>query len=243
MGHALLLTGEILKSREHYDEALRLYDPIKHGIAAARVGGQDSRMTVLCHRARAFWLLGYPEAAISDARHAVTYAHEIEHAATLMHALAHASVIHLHCGDYYSADTLLAELDPVADEKGAALWKAYGLMTQGALRLLTGNPSDAVRVLTIGVNAFRFTGATVFIPWYLSCLATAYARLNQYDDALRTIGEAMEAVDRTNERWCEAEIIRVAGEVALFGPKKDGKKAQKHFERALTVARQQQAKS
>jgi len=53
----------------------------------------------------------------------------------------------------------------------------------------------------------------------------------------------MEAVDRTNERWCEAEIIRVAGEVALFGPKKDGKKAQKHFERALTVARQQQAKS
>jgi len=144
------LTGEILKSREHYDEALRLYDPIKHGIAAARVGGQDSRMTVLCHRARAFWLLGYPEAAISDARHAVTYAHEIEHAATLMHALAHASVIHLHCGDYYSADTLLAELDPVADGKGAALWKAYGLMTQGALRLLTGNPSDAVRVLTIG---------------------------------------------------------------------------------------------
>src|SRR4029079_16532673 len=99
------------------------------------------------------------------------------------------------------------------------------LMTQGALRLLTGNPSDAVSVLTTGVNAFRCSGATVFIPSYLTCLATAYARLNQNDDALRTITEAMDAVDRTNERWCEAEIIRVAGEVALLGPNKDGKKA------------------
>jgi predicted ATPase len=116
-------------------------------------------------------------------------------------------------------------------------------MTQGALRLLTDDPSDAVRALTAGVNAFRFTGATVFIPWYLTCLATAYASLDQYDDASRRISEAMEAVDRTNERWCEAEIIRVAGEVALLGPNKDSRKAQKHFERTLAIARQQQAKS
>jgi predicted ATPase len=117
-------------------------------------------------------------------------------------------------------------------------------MTQGALRLLTGKPSDALRLLTTGVNAFRLTGATVFIPWYLTYLATAYTSLNQYDDAfLRVMSEATEAVNRTNERWCEAEVARVAGEVALLGPKQDSANAQKYFERALAVSRQQQAKS
>jgi predicted ATPase len=57
------------------------------------------------------------------------------------------------------------------------------------------------------------------------------------------INEAAEAVDRTNERWCEAEVLRVAGAVTLLGSERDNTSAQKHFERALAVARQQQAKS
>ena len=124
MGHALLLTGRFVRSRAHYDEALRLYDPVKHGIAAARVGGQDARMSVLVHRARALWLLGYPEAALTDVRRAVRHAHEIGHAATLMYALNHASFTYVHCGDNYSADAVLTELAQLVDEKGAAYWKA-----------------------------------------------------------------------------------------------------------------------
>jgi predicted ATPase len=243
MGHALLLTGHFVKSRMHYDEALRLYDPVKHGIAAARVGGQDARISVLVHRARALWLLGYPEAALADIRRAVSYAHEIEHAATLMFALTHASFIYVHCGDNYSADAVLTELAQLVDEKGAAYWKAVGLVTQGALRLLTGKAFDAVGLLTAGLKAYQSTGATVFVPWYLTYLATAYASLSQYDDARHMISEAIEAVDRTNERWCEAEVLRVAGEVASLGPEQDSAGAQKRFERALTVASQQQAKS
>ena len=243
MGHALLLTGHFVKSRAHYDEALRLYDPAKHGIAAARVGGQDARVSVLVHRARALWLLGYPEAALADAAQGVSHAREIEHAATLMFALNHTSVTYVHCGGNYSADALLTELAQLVDKKGAAYWKALGLMTQGALRLLTGNASDAVHLLTTGLKAYQSTGATVFVPWYLTYLATAYRSLSQHGDAQRMISEAIEAVDSTNERWCEAEVLRVAGEVASLGPEQNSADAQKHFERALAVARQQQAKS
>jgi predicted ATPase len=243
MGHALLLTGHFVKSRAHYDEALTLYDPVKHALAAARVGGQDARVAVLVHRARALWLLGYPEAALADAAQGVRHAREIEHAATLMFALDHASVTYLHCGDNDSADALLTELAKLVDEKGAAFWKAFGLMTQGALRLLRGKASDTVRLLTTGLKAYQSTGATVFVPWYLTYLATAYGRLGQYDNAQRMISEAIEAIDRTNERWCEAEVLRVAGEVALLGPEQDSADAQKHFERAFAVAGQQQAKS
>src|SRR6185437_562439 len=114
-----------------------------------------------------------------------------------------------------------------------AYWKAVGLVTQGALGLLTGKAFDAVGLLTAGLKAYQSTGATVLVPWYLTYLATAYASLSQYDDARRMISEAIEAVDKTNERWCEAEVLRVAGEVTLLGPEQDSVDAQKHFERAL----------
>ena len=65
----------------------------------------------------------------------------------------------------------------------------------------------------------------------------------QFDDAWRCIGEAMTAIETTKERWCEAEVNRIAGEIALMSPEPDAAKAEAYFERALAVARQQQAKS
>jgi predicted ATPase len=78
---------------------------------------------------------------------------------------------------------------------------------------------------------------------FLSHLAEAYAELGQFDDAWRCIGEAMTAVEITKERWWEAEVNRVASEIALTLPVTDVSKAEAYFERALAVARQQQAKS
>jgi predicted ATPase len=53
----------------------------------------------------------------------------------------------------------------------------------------------------------------------------------------------MTAMETTKEKWCEAEVHRVAGEIALTSPEQDAVKAQAYFERALAVARAQQAKS
>ena len=69
----------------------------------------------------------------------------------------------------------------------------------------------------------------------------AYAELGQFDDAWRSIGEAMTAVETTKERWCEAEVHRMAGEIALKSSEPDAVKAEAYFERALAVARQQRA--
>jgi predicted ATPase len=63
------------------------------------------------------------------------------------------------------------------------------------------------------------------------------------DDASRCIGEAMTTIHATGERWCEAEVHRTAGEIALLSSELDAAKAEGYFQRALAVARQQQAKS
>jgi predicted ATPase len=81
------------------------------------------------------------------------------------------------------------------------------------------------------------------MPMWLSHLARAHAELSRYDAAWRNIAEAMTAIKTTKERWWEAEVNRVAGEIALLAPQPDISKAQRYFERALAVAREQQAKS
>ena len=74
-------------------------------------------------------------------------------------------------------------------------------------------------------------------------MAIAHAELGQFNDAWSCIGEAITAVETTKEKWFEAELNRIAGEIALISPKQDAEKAEEYFERALTVARKQQAKS
>ena len=71
----------------------------------------------------------------------------------------------------------------------------------------------------------------------------AYAELGQPDDARHCIDDAIDKVERSKEKWCEAEVNRVAGEVALRSPAPDTEKAEKYFDRALAVAGRQQAKS
>ena len=78
---------------------------------------------------------------------------------------------------------------------------------------------------------------------YLSFLAKAYADNGKFDDAWHSIDEAMVAIETTKEKWWEAEVHRVAGEVALMSFERDAAKAEAYFERALEVARRQQAKS
>jgi predicted ATPase len=81
------------------------------------------------------------------------------------------------------------------------------------------------------------------MPLWLSYLTRANAKIGQFDDARRCIGEAMAAVETAKERWCEAEVNRIAGEIAPLSPEPDAARAEEYFERALAVARAQQAKS
>ena len=112
-------------------------------------------------------------------------------------------------------------------------------MFRGCLLAATRKTSNATQMITSGIIAAQSTGATVLIPWFLSHLA----RLGQFKEAWGCIGEAITAVETTKEKWCEAEIHRTAGEIALMSPDPDAAKAEAHFERALAVAREQQAKS
>jgi predicted ATPase len=241
-GISLVSTGDIVEGRMHLDRAIALYDPTKHR-ALATWFAADAGVAILCYRSLALWYLGYPAAALGDAKYALMNAREIGQAVTLMYALFHASLTHIFCGNYATANAVVNELAALADEKGTLFWKTHGMTHQGFLLAFAGKASNAVQVITSGITKMRSTGSTNWMPLRLSYLARVHADLDQFDDAWRCIGEAMTATDTTGQKWCEAEVHRIAGEIALKSPEPDAAKAEAYFERALAVARRQQAKS
>jgi class 3 adenylate cyclase/predicted ATPase len=242
MGTSLLLTGEISNGRKHYDQAFALYDPAKHRPLATRFG-QDIGVSIFVYRALAQWMLGYPDTALADADHAVEDARASGHASTLMYAQFHTSLTNVLCAKYAAANAQSNDVVRLAEEKAAAIWQALATMQKGCVLALSGKASEGVQMITAGIATYRSTGSRVYLPIFLSHLSGAYAELGQFDDAWRCIGEAMTAIETTNERWYEAEINRVSGVIALKLPQLGSSQAEIYFERALTVARVQQSKS
>jgi predicted ATPase len=241
MGVYLGYTGNIAQAREHYDQSLALYDAAQHRPLGNRFS-HDNRVAVLVYRSLVLWCLGFPEAAVADTEHALKDAREIGLAHTLMFALYQTSLTLMHCGDCSAASAFADELLTLADEKGTAFFKLGWRIIHGCVSARSGKASEAVKTIS-GMPAWNLTGMRLFMPLYLSNLARAYADLRQFDDAWRYIGDVMTGLETTGERWCEAEINRMAGEIALMSPELDTAKSEAYFERALTVARQQQAKS
>jgi predicted ATPase len=161
----------------------------------------------------------------------------------LIYALFAGSMTQFLCGNFAMATAEARESVALADEKGALVFKAVGTVTLGCSLAESGEAGNAIQMIATGITALRASGATLWVSLHVSHLARAYMMLGQFDDAWSCINEAITAVDTTKERWWEAEVHRIAGEIALKSPQSDAAKAQAYFERALAVAREQQAKS
>ena len=243
LGATLLLGGDIAEARAHLDQGIPFYDPAEHRPLARRFGVAP-KVNNLVFRSYALWVLGYPQTARADIDQALKDARESGHAVSLFWALAGSFfIVDSYCGNYTIANARVNELIELADEKDAAFWRAFGMLGRGWLFALTGRASEAVQMISSGIAAWRSTGATWSLPSWLSHLAAGHAELGQLNEAWRCIGEAMTTIETTKERWFEAEANRLAGEFSLKSPEQDAAKAQAYFDRALSVAREQQARS
>jgi class 3 adenylate cyclase/predicted ATPase len=242
MGLSLLVTGDIAQGRAHHDRSIALYNPAVHRALATRFS-HDARVASFLYRSLALWMLGYPEAALADVENAVKEARELAHAVTLIYALFHGSLTRMLCGNYPAAIAEAHESVALADEKGALVFKGLAMLAHGSSLAVAGKATDAIQLITSGISTLQTTGAAVWAPLSSSYLARAYAELGQFDDAWRCISEAMTVTETSKERWWEAETHRIAGEIALMSSEPDRAKPEAYFERALAIARAQQAKS
>ena len=243
MGSSLTLTGDIQKGRAHYDQAVALYDAAAHRSLMTRFG-QDLGVANLSFRSLALWLLGYPSAAQSDFNDAIRYAREIGHPASLILALIYKNLLEVFLtGEYQSAITSINEVVSLAEKSGALMWKVAATFSRGYVYALTGKPLEGLPLIETNVAVWQSAGAKMFRPLFSSYTARAYLDAGNFDAARQAIQDAMTTIQTTGERWIEAEVNRVAGEIALLSPEPEKAKAEGYFDRALEIARKQQAKS
>jgi predicted ATPase len=242
LGTTLLCLGELAPGLKHLDQASALYEPAAHRSLTTHFG-HDVGAATHSLRSLALWLLGYPETALAEIDYALKVARETSHAPTLMFTLGMTTFTQICCRNYARANSQIDECIALVEETGVVLWKMHAMADRGCVLALVGKSVEGLQTISSEIEGWRSIGATVFAPFWLSHLALAYAGLGKLDDASRKIYETMTAIETSKEKWCEAELNRIAGEIALKSPERDTAKAQSYFERALAVARAQRAKS
>jgi predicted ATPase len=94
-----------------------------------------------------------------------------------------------------------------------------------------------------GLAATRTTGAKGLVPYWLALLAEACGRVGQVDEGLHLLAEALIVADHNAERWYEAELYRLKGELLLAQSPHQQPDAEACFQHALDISSAQHAKS
>jgi predicted ATPase len=137
------------------------------------------------------------------------------------------------------ADTALA----LATEQKFPIWAAKATILRGWALSMQQEPERGASELAKGIAAWRATGAGSWVHTYYAMEAEALALLGKAKEALQKLDAAQAVMEKTEERWWEAEIYRLRGALLLQCPKAKRAEAETWLRRALDVARRQQAKS
>jgi predicted ATPase len=133
-----------------------------------------------------------------------------------------------------------AALVPLAIEHGFTQWQAAGVALDGWALVEDGRAKKGIARIEQGLEAWRATGAGIFVPYFLALLGWAHARSGQTATGQQFLAAALELGSASGERWFEAEIHRLQGEMNLAGGDRAWSEA--CFVRALAIAREQGAK-
>jgi predicted ATPase/class 3 adenylate cyclase len=242
LGNTLFWRGESGLAHTHAQHGLALYDPQQMRAHALRYG-QDSGVACRLFGALCLWLLGYPDQARQWNEAALTQAQGLLHAYTLAQALLFSTILHQWCREAAVAQERAEAQRALCTEHGFAQYLAWSTVLRGSALAAQGQWAEGLAQMRQGLAAYRATGARSLGHWFHALLAEACGRAGQIEEGLRALAEALKALQTTEDRFYEAEVYRLKGELVLQQSAAQQGEAEESFLQALTVARRQQAKS
>jgi predicted ATPase len=248
---ALFHLGEITLTHAHLEQGMALYDPQQYHALAFRYG-IDLGVYFLAYAARPLWLLGFPDQARTSIREALRLAHQLVHPFSLAFTLHWAATTHQLRREAPAAQEQAEAAMAFSREQGFALWVPGGTVLRGWALTEQGQTQEGISQMRQGIAAWQGTGAEVDRPYYLALLAEVYGQAGRIMEGLHVLGEALAVMNTIGERYYEAELYRLKGELLRkaeahslesTGPNLPEEAAEACFRQALAVARRQQAKS
>ena len=184
--------------------------------------------------------LGFPDQALAQSSAAITEARRLAHPTSLAVSLTLGSLPLWLVGDNAALGERAAELVAVATEQDFALWGAQGTIYLGWVKVEKGNVTEGISLLRSGASAYRVTGAVLLNAYYNSLLARACEIAGRVEEGFTLLDEALQIVERTEERWFAAELNRHKGQLQLRRGHSEA--AEELYRKALNIAVEQEAK-
>ena len=234
--------GDLAAAQRHAEAVLALYRPELHAEHALVYGGHDPGSCARVGVALTLLLRGFPDQSRRQSERALALARELPHLPSLAHALQNVAELHNLRREPAATAALAADLLPLAAQHGSAVGTANATMLRGWARVMLGRSAEGLDDLREGLRLWRETGSRLFVPYRLGIVADALAAAGRREEALGLLDEAVEATELIGERWFEAELHRLKGEVlrSLPGDRRD--EADVCFRQALAVAQGQGAR-
>jgi len=242
LGSTLFWLGEIAPAQANSEQGVALYDPQHHSFHAF-VYGQDPGVACKTFVALSIWVLGYPDQALQSIHKALTLAQELNHPFSRAFALNWAATIHQYRREAQAVRERAETVIALSTEQAFPFWLAFGTILQGWALAVQAERKEGIAQIHQGLTAYRATGSELHRPYFLSLLSEAYEKVGQLEEGLSVLGEALAIVENTGERNWEAELYRHKGKILLMQQGQKAEEAEECFQKALDIARRQQAKS
>jgi DNA-binding winged helix-turn-helix (wHTH) protein/predicted ATPase len=239
--------GEFAESADSLRQVLTLYDPLRYGDLPSRYGQDEPGVIGLGVEAWRLWLQGYPAQAATRMREACELAERLDGPWARAFAWSWTTGTLQFRGDTAQLDRQAREMHRLSAEHDFSFWIAWATFFEGWVAGARANEADGIALMQRGLEGWRGTGARIGEPYFLALLSETCLRAGRIEAASERLAEARAQVDSSGERWWEAELHRLEGEVLLAaagdgdGDRDDRPEA--CFRSALEVARRQQARS
>ena len=244
MGNVLFYRGEQAPARTHLEQGITLYDSQHHHSLAFLYGAVDPGVSCLGFATEVLWQLGYPEQALKRSHEALSLAHKLSHPFSQAYALDYAARLHQFRRERQAVQDRAEAVIPLSTEQGFPFWLAWGTSMRGWALAEQGQSKEGIAQIREGLAAMQATGAEVYRSYFLALLAEMHGKVEQAEEGLRVVEEALAFVERTEERFYEAELYRLKGEIVLqAGGRRPELEAEGCFHQAIDIARRQSAKS
>jgi predicted ATPase len=243
LGIAFLHLGEFRPAQEQFVKGIELYDP-------ARDRGRilhDAGVSCRCFSAWVLWLLGYPEQSLQQSEESLALARKLDHPPSLAFALFFAAFVRQLRGDVPGTRAYAEAAITLSQERDLPQTLSWATMMRGWAVAAQGQLDEGIALMRDCLSGQQAIGSKIARPHFLALLAEAYGKAGRAAEGLPVLEEALAAVKQTGERYYEAELHRLKGELPLLRDADSDppvrSKAESCFREALAIARGQGAQS
>lgn len=235
--------GELVKSREHSESGLAIYDAEIHLPMASSYGNHDAACCARNFNAMSLALCGEDERAHAMIDQALSAARRLDDPFSLALTLYFTSAAAQMLGDVSLAAGNSELSVQVATEHGLAQPRTWSMGVAGWCLAENGDPSRGVELLAQATAAMQAIQSRHFMTYLLGLLVDARMKAGQHADAMKTVEDAIALAEADGERFYTAELFRLRGELLAHRTAGRKREAEASFRTAIEIARTQGARA